>query len=168
MARTVEQFEFTPEDTSRVEDRMARLSEARDGWINLLPGVPESEVREAPHQGPLAGLFGPKTPGVTMVTWMPPSGGRRSREHETLGVMHPIVNRAARVLAQSGVPVPDGWRVRQDHARRGMVLWVAIGTTHADVVGWALRAATALCAEPMTGKWRADVYLPRGATAPPS
>jgi len=63
-------------------------------------------------------------------------------------------------LAEAGVTVPEGWTVRQDHARRGLVLRTAPAADAADVIDWCVRAGTQLCLVDMTGEWRAVVYLP--------
>ncbi len=39
----------------------------------------------------------------------------------TIGLMHPTGHKAVARLAEAGVAVPDGWVVRQDHARRGLL-----------------------------------------------
>jgi hypothetical protein len=146
---------------------MDLLAAARDGWINLLPGVPQEDVREPPRQSALSGLFGPRLPDVTMATFMPPAGGRRATDSETIGLMHPIGKRALPLLREAGVPLPDGWRVKQDHVRRGLVVEVPASTSHARVLDWMLQAGTALCVERMTGTWRADVYWPGRAGGSP-
>jgi hypothetical protein len=53
--------------------------------------------------------------------------------------------------------------VRQDHARRGLVVRTAQGASATEVVGWSVRAGTVLCQEEMTGRWQAVVYLPQSA-----
>ena len=63
-------------------------------------------------------------------------------------------------LAEVGVALPEGWVVRQDHVRRGLVVRTPVQTREADVVSWCVRAGTALCRAEMTGRWQAVVYLP--------
>ncbi len=159
MARRVEKLEFTPEDPSAVLGHMAALTEAHDGWINLLPGLPDLEVAAPTAQGPLASLFSSQRVGVTMATWMPPGAGRRGSA-ASLGIMHPP-GRALPVLRQADAAPPAGWSMRQDHVRRGLVLELPKEVADPDVLAWAVRAATVLCTETMTGRWRADVHLPR-------
>jgi hypothetical protein len=142
---------------------MDELAAAHDGWINLLPGIPDADVTEAPRQSALAGLFGGRQPDVTMATFMPPPAGHRGHAGETLGLLHPIGKRAMPLLREAGLELPDGWRVRQDHVRRGLVLEVPSGARHDQVLEWLVQAATALCVEHMTGTWRADVHLPAPA-----
>jgi hypothetical protein len=58
------------------------------------------------------------------------------------------------------VPLPEGWIVRQDHPRRGIVLETPVDAAEADVIAWCISAGTALCRAEMTGEWRAVVYEP--------
>jgi DNA-binding transcriptional LysR family regulator len=141
--RDVDTFEFTPPDLDRVTGYLEHLSEAGQGWINLLPGVESN-----------------KQPPVTMGTLMPPRPARRSVDGITVGLLHPTGSKAVARLAEAGVALPPGWLVRQDHARRGLVVLARLGAPEAEVVGWAVQAGTTLCREPMTGEWQAVVYLP--------
>jgi hypothetical protein len=156
--RRVEQFEFRPPATAAVLARMEELSEARDGWFNLLPGVPEEEVEPAPG-GIFSSLFSGTQAPVSMCTWMPAGRGRRPAG-QSIGILHPRGRFAASQLAALGVPVPSGWRVRQDHARRGLIVLPPGGTPASEVLDWMLRAGAALAVVPLTGTWQARVYLP--------
>ncbi|MGH8988172.1 MAG: hypothetical protein ACRDXC_06185 [Acidimicrobiales bacterium] len=166
--RPVEQFEFRPPTTTAVLERMRGLSEARDGWMNLLPGVPEEEV-EPPSRNIFSSLFGTAQPPVSMCTWIPPggargaSGGRGRDEGETIGILHPRGRRAAAQLADLGVAVPVGWRVSQDHSRRGLIAHPLSGAPLDDQLEWMLRAGAALAVVPLSGAWQAQVFLPRTA-----
>jgi hypothetical protein len=95
-----------------------------------------------------------------MATLMPARPARRGMEGVTVGLLHPTGAKAAARLSEAGVAVPGDWRVRQDHARRGLVLLAALGASETDIIGWAIRAGTALCRREMTGQWQAVVYLP--------
>jgi hypothetical protein len=154
--------EFEPPDEAAVLTFMSQLAEAHDGWINLLPGVAKEDVPEPPKSifGTLFG--GPEGP-VSMSSWFPAPAAGRLRDVVTIGIMHPRGRYAAAQLADLGVPVPEGWRVRQDHARRGLILRVPAAASHPDVLGWTLRAGEELTVIPVTGKWQARVYLPRRA-----
>jgi hypothetical protein len=161
--RQTETFEFVPPDVTRVAAYLETLSDAGDGWINLLPGVDlEDEDRPTAPTG-LFGLFGNKEPPVTMGTLMPAKPARRQFDGVTVGLMHPRGPKVVGKLAAAGVFLPDGWAVRQDHARRGLVVRTTLGAPAAEVVGWSVRAGTALCQEEMTGRWQAVVYLPQSA-----
>jgi hypothetical protein len=63
-------------------------------------------------------------------------------------------------LAEAGVPLPDGWVVRQDHNRRGLVVRALRDAPESEIIEWSVRAGAALCREEMTGEWQAVVYLP--------
>lgn len=154
----METIEFDPGAPGAVVARMDELTSAGEGWINLMPGVPEEEVEEPPR-GVFSALFGTAQAPVSMGTWMPAAGGRRSGE-ETVGIMHPRGRRAVDELASAGVMVPAGWRVGQDHPRRGLIVHPPVGTPHVEVLAWALRAGAVLAVVPLTGSWEARVYLP--------
>jgi hypothetical protein len=160
--RDVQTFEFTPPDLDRVTGFLEHLSEAGQGWINLLPGVEAEEGLSERPSAPsgLFGLFGNRQPPVTMGTLMPARPARRAIEGVTVGLLHPTGAKAAARLADAGVALPAGWLVRQDHARRGLVVLARPDAPDIEVVGWAVTAGSALCREPMTGEWQAVVYLP--------
>jgi hypothetical protein len=164
--RRVEQLEFRPPTTSAVLEWMQLLAGAHDGWINLLPGVPEEEV-EAPSQGVFSAVFGSSQPPVSMCTWFPAGTGRRGTGEQSVGVLHPRGRYGARQLAELGVPVPPGWRVTQDHPRRGLILHPPSGAPASEVLDWMLRAGEVLAAVPLTGTWQARVFLPTSPPAPP-
>jgi hypothetical protein len=154
------EIEFSPDNTAPVVERMAMLSAAQDGWINLVPGVPDDDdTQDLARPSPFGALLGSAQSPLTMGTWMPARHGRRSRE-VTLGIMHPRGRRAVQQLAGMGIPLPEGWRVRQDHNRRGLILFPPETAPHADVLSWALRAGEALATTELTGSWQARVYEP--------
>ena len=157
--RATKTIEFTPPDVVGVADALAQLRAAGNGWVNLLPGIDEDAVDVEPPSG-LFAFFGNRVPPVTMATVMPAKPDRRDTEGMTVGLMHPTGAKALARLAEVGVGLPDGWVVRQDHVRRGLVLRTPVDASEADVISWCVRAGTALCRAEMTGQWRAVVYLP--------
>ena len=161
--RSVEQLEFRPPATAAVLELMRLLTEAHDGWINLLPGVPEEEV-EPPSSGVFSALFGNAQAPVSMCTWMPAGSGRAGAGEQTVGLLHPRGRYAVAQLGRLGVAVPSGWRVGQDHARRGLILHPGAAASAPDVLDWMLRAGAALAVVPLTGMWQARVYMPRQAS----
>ena len=138
---------------------LAALRAAGGGWMNLMPGIDEEASDVHPRAG-LFAFFGNNAAPVTMTTVMPPKKDRRDSDGLTVGIMHPTGDHAVERLAEAGVAVPDGWVVRQDHARRGLLLQTPAAVTETDVIDWSVRAGTALCRAEMTGRWRAVVYLP--------
>lgn len=130
---------FEPDDLSPV---LAALSP--QGWVNLQPEVDTDAEPPAGATG-LFGLFSGRGPAVPFCTWHP---GERS-----VGIQHGRGPKLARVI-----DIPTGWRVVQDHPKRGLVLRVADDTTDADALGWLVRTATPLCDLPLLGRWVAEVH----------
>jgi hypothetical protein len=157
--RQTKTIEFTPPDVDGVADQLAMLRDAGDGWINLLPGVFEGDAQVEQPAG-LFAFFGTRQAPVTMATVMPARKDQRHVEGMSVGLMHPTGAKAIARLAEAGVRVPEGWVVRQDHARRGLVLRTSPEAVAADIVSWCVQAGTALCLVEMTGRWQAVVYLP--------
>jgi len=160
-------IEFRPPDVAAVAHSLAALREAGSGWINLLPGIHEDAVDPEPAAG-LFAFFGNRAAPVSMATVMPAKKERRDAEGVTIGVMHPTGAKAVARLAEAGVEVPAGWVVRQDHARRGLLVQTPADASDTDILTWSIRAGDALSRVDMTGQWRAVVYLPDGAQRRPS
>ncbi len=160
MTRPTDKIEFYPSDTSRVSEALGLLVTAGDGWINLLPGVTDGAKERATVPGGPFALFGSRVPATTMCTLMPPKAKHRGNLGVTIGIMHPRGRLAAQQLKQVGEPIPDDWHVRQDNARRGLVVQATPNADAELIVQWAIRAGTALCAEDMTGSWQAIIYQP--------
>jgi hypothetical protein len=109
-------------------------------------------------------MFGSRLLPVTMTTLMPARLDRKARKGLTVGLMHPTGAKAVARLAEAGIALPDGWVVRQDHARRGLLLQCPVGVDGAEVIEWCIRAGTELCRAEMTGRWQAVVFLPSTAS----
>jgi hypothetical protein len=131
-----------------------------EGWINLEPIV--DEEHQPMQAGPFAFLAGPSHE-IPTATWVP---GRHQTDGETrpttVGLQHAAGPRVVATLRDRGLPLPEQWRVTQDHPRRGLV--VSIPASRADpgtVLAWLLRAAEAVCGVPTTGRWRASVHAGR-------
>jgi hypothetical protein len=166
LSREVEKVEFAPEEPRTVVARMAMLLEAGDGWINLVPGLEGDDEEMSNQAAGVSALFSSAQPQSTMCTWMPAKRRNTTGEVE-LGIMHPRGRRAVEHLAEAGIAVPAGWRVKQDHQRRGLLLSIPTTAPNPSVLDWAVRAGSALCNERLAGTWQAIVYLPRTATPSP-
>ena len=157
MAREPLIVEFHEERRDAVVDRMAEMASAGAGWLNLTPGL---DMDTPPvERNPLASLLAARGPTVPLGTWTP----RRRRDPPTVGIEHAEGPKAVRMLAERGVPVPPGWRVLQDHPKRGLVVAVVGGQEREDLdraLVWLVVAAGALCPWPRTGEWRALCHLP--------
>lgn len=135
---------------------MERLGELRSGWVNLLAGVRPEDVPEA--VSPLGAIFSSPSADAPMCTWVPGRVLRRRTEPARIGISHSSGPSAVARLAALGLHIPAGWRVSQDHLRRGLVVVVCEGEDASTVAGWMLRAGAALSKLPLTGEWRAEVY----------
>jgi hypothetical protein len=156
--RAKEAYEFTPPDIERPCRSLVQLRHGGDGWMNLLPGVPEGAVEAEPAG--LFAMFGNRASPVTMATVIPPKADRRDTEGVSVGLMHPTGGKAVARLHEAGVDLPDGWVVRQDHVRRGLVLRTPPSAPENEIVTFSVRAGDALCLVETTGRWQAVVYLP--------
>lgn len=128
---------FEPEDLTPV---LAALGDR--GWVNLQPEVADIEEADRPST---FGIFSSRGPVVPFVTWHP---GERSA-----GIQHGTGPKVAR-----RIDVPDGWRVVQDHPKRGVVLRVPPDVADDAVLHWLLLTGEALCPAPLLGRWVAEVH----------
>jgi hypothetical protein len=135
---------------------MAEVVANGTGWINVQPVI--EEEHEPPPPGPFAFLGG-STHHVPTITWMP---GKRAAngtvKPTTVGLQHASGPRVAWRLRDLDCPLPEGWRVTQDHPRRGLVALVPADSDNREVIDWLLRAATLVCGVPATGRWTASVH----------
>ncbi len=150
-------FEFGAEQSGAL-GAMGAVRAAGRGWVNLQPVV---EAEDEPPRPGLFAIFGGSPHRVPLATWMPPpaSGGRQPGP-TTVGILHATGPRLAARLAGAGLGLPPGWRVTQDHLRRGLIVEVADGTEDASVLGWVIAVLDHVCAVRSTGRYRAIVYGP--------
>jgi hypothetical protein len=156
VTRHVDQIEFQAdhlEAVLAVLAVMADLANRRDGWVNLQPAVPEEDLPPPPSG--FGALFPSPSFDVPLGTWMP---GRDAEAPDSVGLQHAAQRKVAGPLAGLELTIPEGWVLRQDHPRRGLVIDLPPGTPPAAVLGWLIPAATALCLLPLTGDWRALVH----------
>jgi hypothetical protein len=143
-------------DDPELLGQVAEVQSRGTGWINIEPVIDE-EYEPAPP-GPFAFLGG-STHKVPTITWMPgkhqPGGAVKPT---TIGLQHAAGPHLARTLRDLGLPLPDGWRITQDHPRRGLVALVPADADNRAVMSWLLEAGAAACTVPTTGRWRASVH----------
>jgi hypothetical protein len=150
-------IEFREDRRIAVVEEMEAMAAAGSGWLNVSPGLDMDEA--PPPQSGLSRLLGSRGPTVPLGTWTPAG----KRDPSTVGIEHGEGPKAADRLAELGSPVPDGWRVLQDHPKRGLVVAMPPPTTQDQLdhaLGWLLRATATLCSWPRTGEWRAACYRP--------
>jgi hypothetical protein len=145
--------EFQPD---RAEEVVAAM-ESGAGWVNFEPAVDADDVAAAGSA--TFSLFSARGPIVPLATWTPATTqGRGRREPAMLGLQHPAGSKAKPLLAELGLPVPDGWVVVQDHVRKGLVVALPETVGAEDALRWLLRAARLLSTIPLQGEWRAAIY----------
>ena len=147
------------DDLDPLVSAMDELTGTGRGWINLVPDHVEAgeltAVRSVPGM-----IFGrPSGRGAPdpKVTWTAPELRRKRVEPPQLGIEHPGGPKARRQLDEAGHTIPAGWVVTQDHPLRGLVVVPAAGTSNAELIGWALRAAGLLSGTELT-MWQAQVF----------
>lgn len=151
-----ETIEFWSSDPSTLVPRLRALATARDGWVNLHPLVDPAEVPR--NSLGLLGWVQAKGPAVPEATWVPGVAGRRGPRPDAVGLQHSGGPKARLRLAEAGVPIPEGWRLKADHPRRGLVLELPEGTDPQVIVSWLLRAARALSTLTLPDAWIAAFH----------
>lgn len=156
MASEPELIEFSPTDPAAAVARMRTLAERHQGWVNLHPIVEEDEL---PKNS--IGFFAwvaAKGPEIPQATWVAGQVRRRGLEPDSIGLQHPGGQKARIRLGELGLPIPEGWRLRADHPRRGLVVELPEGTDPGTAVAWLLPAAMALSSIRLPERWVAAVY----------
>ena len=147
---------FGADDDPELLATMATIQVSGSGWINIEPVI--DEENEPPEPGPFAFLGG-STHKVPVITWMPAKQTvNKVSKPTTVGLQHASGPRVRTRLRDLGLPVPEGWRVTQDHPRRGLVAEVPADADNQVVLSWLLRAAAAVCLVPSTGRWEAAIH----------
>src|SRR5258707_12675874 len=95
-------------DVSPLTTHLESMVEAGDGWVTLLPGVPEEAA--PPPRSLLARLFSGQGPPVPVCTWVAPQA-KQKPPHVEGGILHATGPKAAARLADRGAAVPDRWVV---------------------------------------------------------
>jgi hypothetical protein len=150
------EFGFVAHDDAELLAQMSMVQLGGTGWINIEPVI--ADDHQPPEPGPFAFLGG-STHKVPVITWMPGRTSQRGpAKPTTVGLQHASGTHVAWRLRDLGQPVPEGWRITQDHPRRGLVAEVPADADNRAVIDWLLRAATSVCQVEMTGRWRASVH----------
>lgn len=138
-------------DPAALADVMRELTDARGGWINLLPQIPEN-VPVPATPGVLA-VFSKRGPVVPLGTWTAPTPARNdSVAPVEIGLRHGAAKQAK--VALSGTPgeIPGDWQVLSDNPRRGIVVRPPASASLDDHARWLLDALAAICIPPQTGR----------------
>jgi hypothetical protein len=142
-------LDFSHDDAGMLRDAIASLEGAK-GWINVTPGIPSDAV--ADDRSLFSWLVGARPQVAPLVTWMP---DEKHAGVGTLGVLHARGQLTKEELAALGVP--EGWTLRQNHTRRGLLFFVP--SIDADQLCEAmLRFSDALATVATTGRYLAEVF----------
>ena len=154
-------IEFTPDDIDEVVQGLGVVIERGAGWLNIEPIVGEvamDKLRD--HTPPTIGrLFSGRGGKIPFGTYVP--GDRRKGNLGQVGLEHSAGPRAVQQLREAGVALPAGWRMRQDHGKRGIVCEVPRDEAPTTIVRWILDASNQLCEIDLTGWWTAVINLPK-------
>ena len=143
-------LDFPREDLEALVDAIGAIDNG-SGWVNVTPGIPTEAVQD---EGSLfSWLVGARPQVAPLATWMPTAPS--STKPGTLGILHAGGRLYREGLAK--LAIPEGWRCRQDHARRGLLFDVD-ETTPEEMAGAMTRVVDQLAAVPTTGRYMAEVY----------
>jgi hypothetical protein len=150
------ELEFVAHDDPELLAAMAKVVADGSGWINTRPII--EEEYEPPEPGPFAFLGG-SIHKVPTATWMPGKpGANGAAKPTTIGIQHATGPHLAWKLRDIGLALPEGWKITQDHPRRGLVALVPADADNQTVMDWLLRVATFACQVQSTGRWVASIH----------
>ncbi len=78
----------------------------------------------------------------------------------SLGITHNQGRRVLTELQAGAAVIPAGWRVEQDHPRRGLVVRVPADEPFEKVLRWAILTVSLLGGSRGGVRWYADAYMP--------
>jgi len=158
VATTTRQLEFRGDDRDDRQPVVATMVElaalAGTGWINFDAGVDKDTP--VPPRSLLGNVLAARGPDLPHCSWVPEPNAPTS-----IGIQHASGTKAVARLAAAGMPLPAGWRMMQDHPRRGLVLAVPASSAPDDLdelLVWLLRAGRELSTVPLNGFWLATIH----------
>ena len=128
-----------PEVLKRAKQELGELGE--DAMDELRRTAPPAIIR----------AFSGKGGKIPFGTFVP--GNPRKDTQAQVGLEHSAGPRALQQLREAGVPLPAGWRMRQDHGRRGIVCDVPRDENPETIVRWIIDSSLQLCEIVLTGWW---------------
>ena len=161
MAVDRQMIEFTPDDIDAVVQGVAGMIERGAGWMNIEPIVGEVAMDEIRRSAPpaMVRVFSGRGGKIPYGTFVP--GDHRKDKLGQVGLEHSAGPRGLQQLRDAGVVLPAGWRMRQDHGKRGIVCDVPRDESPTVIVRWILDASLQLCEIDLTGWWTAVINVPK-------
>lgn len=162
MAIDKELLQFDEFDDEQLAEAVAMLDALvgrgeSAGWVNLEPFVDAEELDRLRASTPpaLLRVFSGRGNKIPFATYVP---GRRDADRDrpaSVGLQHSSGPKAVALLDELGIRVPERWRVRQDHAKRGLVFDVPSDEPGDAVLGFVLLAGRALSGVRFGNEWTA-------------
>ena len=161
MAVDRQMIEFTPDDIDAVVGQLAVVIERGAGWLNIEPIVGEVAMDEIRRSAPpaIVRVFSGRGGKIPFGTFVPGEPGKAGLGQ--VGLEHSAGPRALQQLREAGIVLPAGWRMRQDHGKRGIVCDVPRDEAPDTIVRWILDASVNLCEIDLTGWWTAVISSPK-------
>jgi hypothetical protein len=161
MAVDRQMIEFTPDDIDAVVQGVAGMIERGVGWMNIEPIVGEVAMDEIRRRAApaIVRVFSGRGGKIPFGTFVP--GDHRKDKLGQVGLEHSAGPRGLQQLRDAGIVLPAGWRMRQDHSKRGIVCDVPREESPDVIVRWILDASLQLCEIDLTGWWTAVISVPK-------
>jgi hypothetical protein len=161
MAVDRQMIEFTPDDIDAVVQGVAGMIERGAGWMNIEPIVGEVAMDEIRRRAApaIVRVFSGRGGKIPFGTFVP--GDHRNDKLGQVGLEHSAGPRGLQQLRDAGIVLPAGWRMRQDHSKRGIVCDVPREESPEVIVRWILDASLQLCESDLTGWWTAVISVPK-------
>ena len=137
-------FEFDIGDTPGICAVVNNVITTPNTWCNIERGL----VEDMPDESPLFGFLAARGPANPFATVMGPTG-RNGEKPAQIGAQHRAGQKALQGLAEHGLALPENWRVKQDHPRRGIVVLPTSESTVEEMWMWLNAAMAALARAPI-------------------
>ncbi|MDH4168739.1 MAG: hypothetical protein OEW42_04035 [Acidimicrobiia bacterium] len=152
-------MEFTEGEPEPVLERIgSMLGRARGDWVNFEPMVDDTVIGELAVRRGVAGWFSARGSDLPYATLLAPVDGARPAVG-SLGLQHGGGPKAVRALTAAGITAPDGWILRQDHPKRGLVFQQQGVVDAGQTLEFVFAAARRLCPVELDGRWSAVIHL---------
>ena len=150
-----ETFLVDSTDPTDLVDVLAEVASSPGSWINVEPDVDDSLRADVPG---LFAWFSARGPQVPVATFVAGSG----RDVPSVGLDHNTGRGAGDRLRDAGVIAPEGWSLRQDNPKRGLI-WESGSLdvpTGPSLAVFLMEATALFCPLPTEGRFRVLVHTP--------
>ena len=151
-----ETFLVDSADPIDLVDVLAEVTDSPGSWVNVEPDVDDSLRADVPG---LFAWFSARGSQVPVATFVAGS----DRDVPSVGLDHSTGRGADDRLRDAGVVAPDGWSLRQDNPKRGLI-WESGSSdvpTGPSLAAFLIEATELFCPLPTEGRFRVSVNTPR-------